>query len=81
MYRPAALLAFGHHRALKEESRTEILEMTKWKYKDWLLTVALFAANQFAKIPAGWFYRIGAALAGACPHWAISFKVPVEGLS
>ena len=55
--------------------------MTKWKYKDWLLTVALFAANQFAKIPAGWFYRIGAALAGACPHWAISFKVPVEGLS
>jgi hypothetical protein len=36
--------------------------MTKWKYKDWLLTVALFTANQFvtanqfAKIPAGWFY-------------------------
>jgi hypothetical protein len=30
--------------------------MNKWKYKDWLLTLALFAANQFAKIPPGWFY-------------------------
>jgi hypothetical protein len=30
--------------------------MTKWKHKDWLLTVALFATNQFTKIPVGWFY-------------------------
>jgi hypothetical protein len=32
------------------------LDMNKWKYKDWLLTLALFTSNQFAKIAAGWFY-------------------------
>jgi len=30
--------------------------MIKWKRKGLVLTVALFAANQFTKIPVGWFY-------------------------